>query len=89
MAADSTITATTSSGLSVSTDNIISVRRGNRDCREILENLAYTQESGSYTSIYLGSALFPIFYVRSGVVYIKPDPSTGSIGKVSVFLVGS
>lgn len=84
MASDSTITSTSSSGISVSTDVIVSARRGNRVCREIPEDMAYSQESGAFTSIHKASSLFPVFYTRSGIVYIKPDPTTDKVGKVSI-----
>lgn len=62
-------------GIAINSPVILEVRRGDKGAKEISARDAYTQGSG-YTSLYKASNLFPVFYRRSGRIYIKPDPSS-------------
>jgi len=75
---------TSSAGQRPASDTILSVTRNGLECVEIPAMLAYAQEAAySPTSLNAMTALFPGYYKRSGLVYIKPDPSGSAIGVIT------
>ena len=73
---------TSSTGVSIPQNTIISVRRGSYECDELPKEYTYAA-STTLTSFYKGSALFPKYYIRAGIVYTNPASTTGASGAVT------
>ena len=73
---------TSSTGVSIPQNTIISVRRGSYECDELPKEYTYAA-STTLTSFYKGSALFPKYYLRAGIVYTNPASTTGAAGAVT------
>jgi len=72
---------TDGNGQTVSADVIFEVRRNNIVCDKIETELAHQV---SYVgSLYEATSFFPKYYIRSGKVYIKPDPTVSAVGVIS------
>jgi hypothetical protein len=65
-------------------DRIVSVRRNGIVADQIPQERIYA-ESGVLTtsSLFTGTTIYPKWYMQNGRVYIKPNPTTGAIGKVT------
>jgi len=75
---------TGSTGYDITHSHILSVRRNGFTCVQIPEDMVYSQSNQLGTeSLFQATNIFPVFYVRTGLVYIKPDPTAGSPGKVT------
>jgi hypothetical protein len=87
MGTDST-NITSSTGYDVLNDRVIMVRRNGIVCDELPKEKIYAYSGAlTTTSLFKGSAIFPKFYIQQGLVYIKPDPTTGAIGLITSIAV--
>jgi len=89
MGQDSTATISGSAGYIITGtagvgDRIVSVRRNGIECDEMPKARIYAH-SGALTtdSLFAGSTIFPKFYIQNGRVFIKPNPTTAALGKVT------
>ena len=73
-----------SSGQSPYSDTILGVRRNSIECDQIPLSDAYAQISTYSTLTYKeATAIFPVYYLQAGKVYIKPDPDASNVGVVT------
>lgn len=77
--ANSNTTFTSSTGVTVPQNTIISVRRNGIECDKLDEKFVYATAI-TLTSLYAGTTFFPKYYVEAGVVYTDPDPSGSAMG---------
>jgi len=73
---------TSSTGVVVPRNTIISVKRNGIECDELSNKFIYATVT-TLTSLYAGTTLFPKHYIKSGKVYIHPTPTTGQAGVVT------
>ncbi len=73
---------TSSAGVTIPRDTIISVKRNGVECDKLNDKFVYAT-STTLTSLYAGTAFFPKYYITSGKVYIHPTPTTGAAGAVT------
>jgi len=75
---------TSSAGQRPASDTVLSVTRNSLECTEIPPILAYAQEAAhSSTSLNAATTIFPAYYKREGLVFIKPNPSAGAVGTIT------
>jgi len=75
---------TSSAGQTPDSDTVLSVTRNGLECTEIPPIHAYAQEAAySPTSLNAATNIFPAYYKREGLVFIKPDPAAGAVGKIT------
>lgn len=73
----------TSSGANAG-DRIVMVRRNGVVCDELPKEHIYAHSGAlSTTSLFVGSTVFPKYYIQNGSVFIKPDPTTAAVGVVT------
>ena len=77
------ITTTDGLGIDITSDRIYGARRGVYTAQEIPEAMAYTQES-ALNSMFIGTDIFPKYYIRNGRAFIKPDPTVADPGYVTM-----
>lgn len=70
---------TTSSGVAHGNNTVLGVRRGSYESIEVDKSEAGWLESGS-GSYMIPTAQFPKHYERGGVIFLKPNPTTGTAG---------
>lgn len=74
---------TSSSGYDTTTEKILSVTRSGIECDQLpLDQVYAHNDLITATSIHKGSTLFPRYFIRSGKVFIKPDPTAVQPGVV-------
>jgi hypothetical protein len=84
----SNTTFTSSTGVSVPRNTIISVRRNGIECDKLDDKFVYATGT-TLTSLYAGTTFFPKYYIQAGVVYTHPASTTGAAGAVTYINLSS
>jgi hypothetical protein len=84
-AATNSTNIVTSTGYSVTTEKIFSVRRNGIECRRQPLEQDYANQAVlvSSTSLFKASAIHPKYVMRGALVFIRPNPTTAAIGVIS------
>jgi len=69
------VAATNDNGISIP-DVVLSVRRGARVCKKIPDVASYAAEAAYSSSLYAPTTFSPIYYDRTGLIFVKPTPTT-------------
>lgn len=81
--ASSDTSVTNDAGVAVDPEAVLGVFRNRIACRPVSAMESYAYSTGlTATSLKKASAIFPVYYIESGKVFIKPAPTTGAAGKV-------